>query len=45
MVHSQLVGALGPKLYDVDLSPSELEQQVRGALQVAVAASDQPMSG
>jgi pilus assembly protein CpaF len=45
MVHSQLVGALGPKLYDVDLSASELEQQVRGALQVAVAASDQPMSG
>ena len=45
VVHAQLVGTLGPTLYDVNMTQSELEQQVRAALQTAVAATDQPMSG
>src|SRR4051794_17470018 len=45
VVHAQLVGTLGPTLYDVNMTHSELEQQVRAALQTAVAATDQPMSG
>ncbi|MFC7493411.1 MULTISPECIES: CpaF family protein [unclassified Nocardioides] len=45
IVHAQLVGTLGPTLYDVNMTQSELEQQVRAALQTAVAATDQPMSG
>ena len=45
VVHAQLVAALGPKLYDVHMTQSELEQQVRLALQGAVAATDVVMSG
>ncbi|MEN8706800.1 MAG: CpaF family protein [Nocardioides marinisabuli] len=45
LVHAELVRSLGPKLYDADTTQSELEQQVRAALQVAVAATDRPMSG
>ncbi|GCD88942.1 CpaF family protein [Nocardioides sp. LS1] len=45
LVHTQLVSALGPKLYDVDMTPTELEQQVRTALHSAIAATNQPMSG
>ena len=45
IVHAELVRNLGPKLYDADTTQSELEQQVRAALQVAVAATDRPMSG
>ncbi len=45
LVHTQLVGALGPQLYDVDMTPTELEREVRAALQTAIAATDQPMSG
>ena len=45
IVHAELVSALGPKLYDVDMTQSELETQVRAALQNAVAATDRPMSG
>ncbi|QIX27815.1 CpaF family protein [Nocardioides sp. JQ2195] len=45
IVHAQLVTVLGPKLYDVDMTASELEEQVRSALQNAIAANDQPMSG
>ena len=41
VVHAQLVGTLGPKLYDVNMTQSELEQQVRAALQTAVAG-DRP---
>ena len=33
VVHAQLVGTLGPKLYDANMTQSELEQQVRAALQ------------
>ena len=43
-VHSQLVEALGPKLYDADMTQSDLEQQVRLALQTGLAHTDQPMS-
>ena len=45
VVHAQLVSTLGPKLYDANLTQSDLEQQVRGALQTAIAATEQPMSG
>ena len=44
-VHAQLVQALGPQLYDVNMTQSDLEQQVRTALQAAVASTNQPMSG
>jgi len=44
-VHAQLVETLGPKLYDVNMTQSELEQQVRLALQGSMAASSTPMSG
>ena len=44
-VHTQLVASLGPQLYDVNMTQSELEHQVRAALQTAVAANDRPMSG
>ncbi|MGB0099242.1 MAG: CpaF family protein [Nocardioides sp.] len=45
MVHAQLVRDLGPQLYDVNMTQGDLEQQVRSALQSAVAGSEQPMSG
>jgi pilus assembly protein CpaF len=45
LVHTQLVGSLGPKLYDVNLTASELEREVRAALQLAIAGTDRPMSG
>jgi pilus assembly protein CpaF len=45
MVHSELVGALGPRLYDPNMTQSDLEREVRGALLTAVAGTDQPMSG
>jgi pilus assembly protein CpaF len=45
LVHTQLVGSLGPKLYDVNLAAAELEREVRAALQQAIAATDRPMSG
>ena len=37
IVHARLVETLGPKLYDVHMTQSELEQQVRLALQTAIA--------
>ncbi len=43
-VHAQLVESLGPKLYDADMTQADLEQQVRLALQTALAHTDQPMS-
>ncbi len=39
-VHNQLLQDLGPKLYDADLTQSELEQMVRSALQDAMAGDD-----
>jgi pilus assembly protein CpaF len=39
-VHNRLLQQLGPKLYDADLSQSELERMVRGALQEAMAEDD-----
>ena len=44
IVHQRLVEALGPKLYDAHMTQSELEQQVRVALQTALADTDSPMS-
>ena len=44
-VHAQLVASLGPKLYDVHMTQSELESNVRLALQGAVAATEVVMSG
>ena len=44
IVHQRLVEALGPKLYDAHMTQSELEQQVRLALQTAIADADIPMS-
>ncbi len=44
-VHANLVESLGPKLYDVNMTQTELEQQVRAALTAAIAATDRPMSG
>ena len=44
-VHAQLVASLGPKLYDVHMTQSELESNVRIALQSAIAATDVVMSG
>jgi pilus assembly protein CpaF len=36
-VHNRLLQQLGPKLYDADLTQSELERMVRGALQEAMS--------
>jgi pilus assembly protein CpaF len=44
IVHQRLVESLGPKLYDAHMTQSELEQQVRLALQTAIADTDMPMS-
>ncbi len=44
IVHQRLVEALGPKMYDAHMTQSELEQQVRLALQTAIADTDIPMS-
>jgi pilus assembly protein CpaF len=44
-VHAHLVETLGPKLYDVNMTQSDLEQQVRIALQGSMATSNTPMSG
>ena len=42
-VHEALLANLGPKLYDADLAPSELEQMVRVALQQEVALTQTPL--
>jgi pilus assembly protein CpaF len=39
-VHNRLLQQLGPKLYDADLTQSELERMVRGALQEAMAEDE-----
>lgn len=45
LVHTRLVATLGRKLYDPNLTQEELEQEVRSALQTAMAATERPMSG
>ena len=44
-VHARLVETLGPQLYDVNMTQSELEQQVRTCLQDVMSQTDRPMSG
>jgi pilus assembly protein CpaF len=44
VVHQALLANLGPKLYDAELPPSELEQMVRIALQQEVALTQTPLS-
>lgn len=43
-VHEELLVQLGPKLYDANLSPAELEAMVRQALADVMAASDRPLT-
>ncbi|WP_246000199.1 CpaF family protein [Nocardioides pocheonensis] len=43
-VHEELLIQLGPKLYDANLSPTELESMVRQALADVMAASDRPLT-
>jgi pilus assembly protein CpaF len=43
-VHASLVETLGPKLYDARMTQSELEQQVRSALQSVIALEDRPLT-
>ena len=43
-VHNNLLQQLGPKLYDADLSQSELEQMVRAALQDAMSEEGTPLT-
>ncbi|CAA9330935.1 MAG: Type II/IV secretion system ATP hydrolase TadA/VirB11/CpaF, TadA subfamily [uncultured Nocardioidaceae bacterium] len=43
-VHSKLLEQLGPKLYDAELTQSELEQMVRAALQDAMAGEETPLT-
>jgi len=43
-VHEELLVQLGPKLYDANLSPTELEAMVRQALADVMAASDRPLT-
>src|ERR1700748_428385 len=39
-VHNTLLQQLGPKLYDAELTQTELESMVKGALQEAMQAED-----
>ena len=43
-VHTELLGSLGPKLYDPHMAQSELEQQVRHTLQRVVEQQETPLS-
>jgi pilus assembly protein CpaF len=43
-VHTALVDSLGPQLYDAKTTQSELEQQVRTALQGVIAQEDRPLT-
>jgi len=43
-VHQTLIDALGPKLYDPQLSTRELEQRVRISVQMVLEAEDVPLS-
>ncbi len=44
IVHSELLGSLGPKLYDPHMGQTELEQQVRQTLQKVVEQQETPLS-
>jgi pilus assembly protein CpaF len=44
VVHASLLATLGPKLYDAELTPSELETMVRDALTQAMASHDTPLT-
>jgi pilus assembly protein CpaF len=43
-VHQTLLEALGPKLYDVTMTQSELESQVRATLQEVLANQETPLT-
>src|SRR5918911_780184 len=43
-VHQALIDALGPKLYDPQLSATELEQRVRVSVQSVLQVEDTPLS-
>src|SRR5690242_7313934 len=43
-VHEELLVQLGPKLYDANLSPAELEAMVRQALADVIASTDRPLT-
>jgi pilus assembly protein CpaF len=43
-VHQALLKALGPKLYDAQLTPADLEQRVRQTLQEVLSAGEMPLS-
>jgi pilus assembly protein CpaF len=43
-VHGALLDALGPTLYDANMSEADLEFRVRSALQAAVEAEEAPLS-
>ncbi len=45
VVHSQLVETVGPRLYDANMTQSDLEQLVRATLQDVMSGTDRPMSG
>jgi pilus assembly protein CpaF len=44
IVHAELLGSLGPKLYDPHMGQTELEQQVRQTLQKVVEQQETPLS-
>ncbi len=44
-VHEELLVQLGPKLYDANLTATELEAMVRQALGDVMAASERPLTG
>jgi pilus assembly protein CpaF len=44
-VHQSLIDALGPKLYDPQLSAAELEQRVRVSVQSVLQLEETPLSG
>ena len=43
-VHQTLLEALGPKLYDVTMTQTELEAQVRATLQEVLANQETPLT-
>lgn len=43
-VHNTLLRQLGPKLYDADMTQSELEQMVRAALQEVISEEETPLT-
>ncbi|GAB3196829.1 CpaF family protein [Nocardioides hungaricus] len=43
-VHAELLGELGPQLYDADMDHAELERRVRAVLTDVLAGQDRPLS-